>query len=247
MKKNKEKEYPNVSYAITVCNEHEELKRLLVSLNDFVDRKDQVVIQCDAGNTTEQVYQVIDWYRERCRGEFDFIQIPLNNDFASFKNNLKSHCRKEYVFQIDADEMLGDGLLMHLPLLLKENPDVDVFFLPRINIVNGLTESYAKEQNWNVQTMPFPIAEKYGYKVVNYPDIQARLMKNLPEIKWKYKVHEQLVGWKSHSNMGQMQIDEHFDIEDVQNWCLIHIKDIDRQKRQNEFYNALIHDTISKS
>ena len=36
------------------------------------------------------------------------IGFPLNKDFKSFKNNLKSHCSKDYIFQIDADEIPAD-------------------------------------------------------------------------------------------------------------------------------------------
>ena len=34
--------------------------------------------------------------------------FDLNGDFASFKNNGKSYCTKEWIFQIDADETLSE-------------------------------------------------------------------------------------------------------------------------------------------
>ena len=39
------------------------------------------------------------------------VGFPLNKDFASFKNNLKSHCTKDYIFQIDADEIPHESLV----------------------------------------------------------------------------------------------------------------------------------------
>lgn len=232
--------YPNISYAIPVCNESTELNALLIQLRDFVDQNDEIVIQCDAGNTTNEVLDVISQHKDNFRCSFKVIDFPLNKDFASFKNNLKDNCTKQYVFQIDADETLGDGLLMHLPILVTENADIDLFYLPRINIVEGLTEEYARSQNWRVDKIGFPVAKNHNYNVINYPDVQARLMKNKPEIRWQNKVHEIVVGASNYSNLGQLEVSSEFDIEDVQNWCLIHIKNIERQRRQNEFYETII-------
>ncbi len=229
--------YFSISYAIPVCNEHEELEKLLTQINDFVDTHDQIVIQSDEGNTTEEVFQVIDRFRENCKCEFDFIQWPLKNDFAQFKNNLKSHCRKDYIFQIDADELLGDGLCMNIHSLLTENGDNELYFLPRINIVKGLTREYAESQHWNIRKIDFPIATEYNEYVVNFPDRQARLFKNKPEIKWRNKVHEVIVGHKSYIDMAQGF--NELDPEQVQAWCLIHIKDFERQRKQNEKYSQI--------
>jgi hypothetical protein len=231
-------EYPTISYAIPVCNEHAELKELLIQLNQFIDRHDQIIIQADEGNTTEEVYQVIDWFREVCRAEFDFVQWPLKNDFAQFKNNLKWHCRKDYVFQIDADELLGDGLCMNIHSLLTENGDNELYFIPRINIVKGLTQEYAESQQWNVRNIEFPIAVEHNEPAVNFPDRQARLFKNKPEIKWRNRVHEVVVGHKSYIDMAQGLHD--LDPDQIQAWSLIHIKDLDRQKKQNEKYSRII-------
>lgn len=232
--------YTNISYAIPVCNEVDELQRLLFQLNDWVDTHDQIVIQTDADNVTAEVISFIEYFKGVCKCELDVVSFALRNDFAAFKNHLKSYCTKDYVFQIDADEFLGDGLLMHLPLLIKENPDIDLFYLPRINIVTGLTDDYAKSQNWRVDRIEFPIAKPYDYNVINYPDVQARLMRNDDTIYWKNAVHEIVVGAKSYSNLGIMEVTSDFEINDIQNWCLIHIKTIDRQKRQNEFYETLL-------
>ena len=48
-----------ISYAIPVCNEHAELEKLLDFLEDHIQVKDEVVVQCDEGNTTPEVYKVL--------------------------------------------------------------------------------------------------------------------------------------------------------------------------------------------
>lgn len=230
--------YPYISYAIPVCNEHMELERLLTQLNDWVASNDQIVIQKDQDNVTDEVITVIDNFKDVCKCQLDIISFSLRNDFASFKNNLKTHCNKDYVFQIDADETLGDSLLMDLPVLLYDNPDTDLFFLPRINIVKGLTIEYAESQHWQLRKSDFPIAKKLNEYVVNFPDRQARLFKNKPEIKWRNRVHEVITGHKSYIDMAS-GISE-LDPDQIESWCLIHIKDLDRQVKQNEKYSRII-------
>lgn len=238
MKQVMSNDYPSISYAIPVCNEHVELEHLLNQLNDFVDTHDQIVIQKDTDNVTDEVIRVIELFSSTCKCEIHIIQYPLRNDFSSFKNNLKAHCTKDYIFQIDADEYLGDGLLMNLPNLLASNSDTDLFFIPRINIVKGLTLEYAESQHWNLRRIDFPISKEFNEYVVNYPDRQARLFRNKIDIKWRNKVHEVIVGHKSYIDMASGM--HELDPEQVQAWCLIHIKDLARQQLQNEKYSKII-------
>ena len=192
-----------ISYAIPVCNEDEELDRLLTQLVEHKRHQDEIVVQCDEGNTTSKVYAVLD---------------PLKGDFASFKNNLKKNCTGDWIFQIDADEYLDINFLRNLPTILQDNPTVDLFLVPRINKVNGLTEEHIKKWGWKV--------DQHGW--VNFPDYQTRILQNSPKINWVSKVHEVLTG---HNNYTMLPAQEEY--------CLVHIKDIARQERQNNFYNTL--------
>ena len=79
-----------ISYAIPVWNEHEELDRLLNQLVQYKRTHDEIVVQCDQGNTTPQVYNVLDKYDRHVK----VVQFPLKGDFASYKNNLKSNKSK---------------------------------------------------------------------------------------------------------------------------------------------------------
>ena len=203
-----------ISYAIPVCNEWMELEYLLNYLFKHKREQDEIVVQCDEGNTTPSVYQVLEEYKDKIQ----VIEFPLNGDFASFKNNLKDHCSGDYVFQIDADEYPDEYLMSMVETIIKMNDSVDIFWIPRINKVNGLTQEHINKWRWNV--------DQDGR--VNFPDYQCRILKNVKRIKWKNKVHEVLTGHKTQS---QLPANDEF--------CLIHIKDIKRQEKQNEFYNKL--------
>ena len=201
-----------ISYAIPVCNEHVELEKLLSFLLKHIDENDEIVVQCDKGNTTPEVYKVLDSLNQ------SYIEFPLNGHFSNFKNNLKEHCTGDWIFQIDADELPHESLITNLKELLKLNTNTEMLLVPRVNTVRGLTQEHINKWRWNVN-------EK-GW--VNWPDYQTRIIQNGPKIKWQNKVHEQIIGI---STKGALPMEEE--------WCLYHPKDIGRQEKQNAFYETI--------
>jgi glycosyltransferase involved in cell wall biosynthesis len=203
-----------ISYGVCVCNEHEELMRLLSILITNKRDEDEIVIQCDQGNTTPEVYQVLYQFY----GRVNVIEFPLKGNFAAFKNNLKKYCTGEWIFQIDADEYVKTEFLQSLHLILQDNPTIEVFLLPRINTVEGLTQEHINKWRWNVN-------EK-GW--VNFPDLQPRILQNSHKINWGNKVHEVLMG---HNTWATLPLED--------DYCLYHPKQIERQERQNNLYDLL--------
>ena len=202
-----------ISYAIPVCNEYKEIEYLLEYLNKHKREQDEVVVQCDQGNTTPEVYNVLEKYPN-----IKIIEFALNRDFAAFKNNLKDNCSGDYIFQIDADEYPEEYLMDTIEWVINNNPKTDIFWVPRINIVKGLTKEHIDKWKWNVN----PNGR------VNFPDYQCRILKNVKRIKWKNKVHEVLTGHKTES---YLPANDEF--------CIHHLKNIKRQEQQNEFYDTL--------
>ena len=205
-----------ISYAITACNEHVELERLLDQINEHIRPEDEVIVQLD-NTATDEVKKVANKYNVGTKYEYHRIIFPLNSDFAAFKNNLKQHCTRDYIFFIDADEYIAEHLLKLLPQVLEHNK-VDLISVPRVNTVEGLTEGHIKKWGWFVNDKGW----------VNFPDYQTRICKNIPEMRWEGKVHERLTGAKLSSVFPQ---DLH--------WSLFHPKHIDRQEKQNQFYNLI--------
>ena len=203
-----------ISYAIPVCNEHAELEKLLSFLRSHIDEGDEIVVQCDEGNTTPEVLRVLD----KCADRVKVIEFPLKGHFSNFKNNLKEHCTGDWIFQIDADELPHESLITNLKEVLKLNPTTEMFLVPRVNTVEGLTQEHINKWRWNVN-------EK-GW--VNWPDYQTRIIQNNNKIKWQNKVHEQIVGI---STKGALPMEEE--------WCLYHPKNIGKQEAQNNFYDSL--------
>ena len=198
---------PSISYAITACNEHIELERLLEQLDSSIRDIDEVVIQLDT-TATEEVKEVCYKYPA-----FTLWEYSLDGDFASFKNHLKIKCTRDYIFQIDADEYLSAQLIENIAQILELNPDIDLYYIPRINTVEGLTQEHIQNWGWRVNVDGW----------INYPDYQTRILKNISDIKWINKVHERLVGAKIGINLPE-------------GYDLIHPKTIERQEKQNNFY-----------
>ena len=208
-----------ISYAVPVCNEHEELKRLLSFLVKNLRKEDEIVVQCDQGNTTPEVYEVLNLFQapDGYINPLTVIEFPLNGDFSLFKNNLTENCTGDYIYQIDADEMVNEYVLRLLPQVLEQN-DVDVLMVSRINTVEGITQEHIDKWGWKVTDQGW----------INFPDPQFRVYRNNGKIKWKNKVHEILEGYKTISHLPTEE-----------EWCLIHKKTISKQERQNKFYSTI--------
>ena len=63
------------------------------------------------------------------------------------KNYTKSECSGDYIFHIDADEIPNEILLKQLPTILEIN-DTDLVWVPRINIVDGITDFHLNLWPW---------------------------------------------------------------------------------------------------
>jgi hypothetical protein len=207
----------NVTYAITVCNEINEITKLINFLHPRIQSDDEILIQYDEGGVTDDVMGYLRIIND-LHDNVNVIGFPLNKDFASYKNNLKNHAKGIFIFQIDADELPNEYLITNMHDLLEANKDIDLFFVPRVNTVEGLTNEHIQKWRWNVN-------EK-GW--VNWPDVQTRIYRRTSEIEWEGKVHERIKGYNT---MTYLPLEEDF--------ALYHPKDIDRQEKQNELYETI--------
>lgn len=147
-----------ISFAITVCNELQEIKRLLPFLLENKRVEDEIVILYDETNGDPEVLDFLLPFNlkpnvQTWRGSF-------NNNFAEWKNLLNSYCTGDYVYQIDADEMISEYMIKNVVTILEMNKGIDLIFVPRINTVNGLTDEHVKMWGWNISKSEEHISEK---------------------------------------------------------------------------------------
>ena len=207
-----------ISYSVLTHNEDESLMKLLEFLVKHKDEKDEIVILDDYSDNTKTI-EILDVMTSM--HEMTFEQRHLLKDYAGQKNYLKNMCKGDYIFNLDADELPHKQLIKNIKPILESNPTVDLYWVSRVNTVDGLTQNHIRQWGWNVN-------EK-GW--VNYPDYQGRIWRNRPNILWKNKVHEVLTGYQEHT---YLPAEEEF--------SFYHPKDIERQEKQNEFYGGIINE-----
>ena len=205
-----------ISYAITVCNELEEIKRLIEFLYVNKRQKDEICVLVDKPKASKEL--LFELYKYETTRWIVLKEDEFKGHFADWKNQLMNICLGDYIFQIDADEIPHINLIKNLPSLLQDNQAADMIRVPRVNTVEGLTQEHIAKWGWNVN-------EK-GW--VNWADWQMRIYKNNGNVKWKNKVHEVLEGFNTH---GMLPMEEE--------WALYHPKTIERQEKQNNYYNTL--------
>lgn len=206
-----------ISYAITACNEYEEIIRLVTQLLNYKGENSEIVVLLD---TPKSPIEMVEYLELQANADkITLIESEFGNDFSQWKNLLNSECKGEWIFQLDADEYLDPNLIVNLEEILDNNIDKDLIVVPRINTVEGLTEVHIQKWGWKIN-------EK-GW--VNFPDVQTRIYKNIPnKIGWVNKVHERIVGFESYTSLPAEEV-----------YCIKHPKTIERQEKQNNYYDTL--------
>jgi glycosyltransferase involved in cell wall biosynthesis len=205
-----------ISFGITTHNEGHYVKELLDQLVPYCEETKDEIVVIDDHSTDEYTVNILSAYE--AAGGIKLYQHALNNDFATHKNFLNSMCAGSYIFQLDADETINKNLLKYLHDIVDNNTHVDLFYVPRINIVNGLTEEDIARWNWQVNELGW----------IMFPDYQTRIYKNTPKIKWEGKVHERITGFQTSAPLPAEE-----------EWALYHIKEINRQREQNRLYETI--------
>jgi glycosyltransferase involved in cell wall biosynthesis len=201
-----------ISYAILTHNEGEYIETLLSFLTTYKRDEDEIVVVDDFSDD-ELTKSILAKYKNQIT-----LQYRVFDGDATQKNYLNSLCTKDYILQLDADELVSLDFLNMLPNLLELNDTVDLFIMPRINTVEGLTPEYVQKWRWNIN-------EK-GW--VNFPDWQMRLYRNCSWVKWDGLLHSKIEGYKTFINLPQDEL-----------FCILHPKQLDRQVAQNNLYDKI--------
>jgi glycosyltransferase involved in cell wall biosynthesis len=201
-----------ISYAILTHNEGEYIEKLLSFLTTHKRDVDEIIVVDDYSddNLTKLT---LDKYKNQIKLHYR----NFDGDHTQ-KNYLNSMCGGDFILQLDADELVSKELINMLPSLLEDNAEIDLFIIPRINLVEGLTQDWIQKWRWSVN-------EK-GW--VNFPDWQMRLYRNCDWIKWDGLLHSKIEGYKTYVFLPEEEL-----------FCIIHPKQLDRQIIQNELYDKI--------
>jgi glycosyltransferase involved in cell wall biosynthesis len=208
-----------ISYAICVKNEGKTFGKLLGHLEKNIRTSDEIVIIDDFSGDLDTMEILKDWNRGT------YATHDLNNDFAAHKNFMNSQCKGDFIVNLDADEWVSEDFIEMIPALIEENPNVEAYWVPRLNTVEGLTDEHVRKWNWKLTDIELGDTI---VKAIQWPDYQMRIYKNDSRIKWKNKVHELLEGYETYATLPAFVT-----------LAIEHHKNIERQTRQNNFYATL--------
>jgi glycosyltransferase involved in cell wall biosynthesis len=201
-----------ISYAILTHNEGQYIDTLLSFLTTNKRPIDEIVV-VDDNSDDELTKSVLDKYKDQIT-----LQYRTFDGDHTQKNYLNSLCTGDYILQLDADELVKPEFLEILPQILENNNETDLFVMPRINTVEGLTQEYITKWRWNVN-------EK-GW--VNFPDWQMRLYRNCDWVKWNGLLHSKIEGHKTYVYLPAEEL-----------FCILHPKQLERQVAQNDLYDKI--------
>jgi glycosyltransferase involved in cell wall biosynthesis len=216
-----------LSFLVTVHNEGKnDFGILMEQLAEYLktNSEDEVIILDDHSDNQETI-DIINQYK--C-DNIKHVQHKLDLNFGAHKQFGNEQCSGNWIFQIDSDEYFSEGLLFGLKDLVSSNPNVELYLVPRINILRGLTQEAATKFGWEVSEIDGLGDENGNYKIINWRggDYQYRFYKNDPKIRWERPLHELIVGAKTMTQIPREP-----------NWALIHDKNLEKQLSQNAFYN----------
>ena len=215
---------PFISYLITTKNGTTQLHELLQIIDQYIDGNECIVLDDYSGNS--DTIRLLAEYRTH-KG-FHIYQHALNNHYSNHKNYGKSKCCGKYIFQLDDDELPPTTLIGNLVDIISSNPDVECFLIPRINDFKGVSPIHAQQWGWR-------LSEYQNRYIVNYPDYQFRLFKNLPHLNWERPLHEKIEGAATIS-----KLPPEFELS------IIHNKTIEKQISTNLRYNKDFSEELNK-
>lgn len=215
-----------ISYAITVKDELDEIMALFRAIAGHFRPSDEVVVLVDHRDKPSPVWAFVTQYTDVFTPrvyEADF-EKDFDRKFADWKNHLNSKCTKKWIFNIDADEVPTPQLFQYLQYISDEDLNIDLVYIPRLNLVQDITPVHIRMWNWTVSDVG-------DYKnCINWPDYQARFYRNNPtKLFWEGDVHEGILGYTSYAMI---------DSSDYE--CrLNHFKHISKQEKQNLLYQQI--------
>jgi glycosyltransferase involved in cell wall biosynthesis len=252
-----------LSVGICTHNEGESIDRLLGMLSRAretlslkFDTELEIVV-VDDNSTDERTQEILSFWGVSEFSKFELHE--LNSDFAAHKNFMTSECTGDWILNLDADEFIDEDLVYYIPQLIESNPTIEAYWFPRVNTVEGLTDSHVKQWGWSV--MKFEGLEKDSVFV--YGDEEYKFLKDrdmvidvqqwatvmqvkhyVPVIQWPdyqmrlYKNNGK-IKWKNKVHEVLDGYQKYGTLPAEQDYAILHHKHIKKQEEQNRFYSTL--------
>jgi hypothetical protein len=167
----------SISYTVVVQNELNEVKRLHHTLGVCKRDQDETIAVHLYRENQEMSDAIHVEIKEYLMDNFDtYCNYKNENDITHLKNYVCDLATKDYIFLLDANEFLTAQTLALWNNVIKNEPAYDIFWTPRVNIDDTISD---KEKE-----------ERYGLKLnekgwINWPDNQPRIIKKSAGLIWQ--------------------------------------------------------------
>ena len=173
------KKRPEVNYSVAMItlDDADCVADTLLNVTPYVT-DDFVVVD---GGSTDGTLEILNGWQ--C---VSLLEKTWEDDFEIQKNFALEATTQEWLILIYADEEYEHLFWNQLPwyILQADFDGVDCISVPRINIVDGLTQDMVEKNSWQLS----------HFNWVNYPDYQQRVYKR--NCKYSGRTHERIVGLK---------------------------------------------------
>lgn len=252
-----------LSIAILTHNEGQYVQNLFEYVvryitNNQTDLEFEVIVVDDFSDEPITV-QALEWIKTQ-PVDVTVYQRALNNDFANQKNFLNSKCTGDWIFNLDADEIIYDDLMDLIPDVIELNTNIEAYWISRINTIDGVTERHYRQYMW----MPFKFEEYINTKELNPSSEEYDFLKKINFIieetpqengnklvkfympvngwpDWQLRLYKNSpdISWKDevHESIKGFKTYGHF--PDMPILSIQHHKEIYRQEKQQEKYAAI--------
>jgi glycosyltransferase involved in cell wall biosynthesis len=198
----------SICLAILTHNEIQEFRWLMEEIGKRRTLFQEILV-VDDFSTNEMV-------REIFNHKVSFHQRALNKNFSGQRNYLKSLCKTDFLFMMDADELPTPSLIEALPEIvgIMDSKNIDAVSVPRLSVVHD------KEDPVDARTITFSEAD---------PREQlARIIRNVAYLKFTNPVHERLVGVRRQACLPNKL-----------KYSIFHVKGRSRCLEQRAFYKGI--------
>lgn len=132
----------------------------------------------------------------------------------------------EWILFLDSDEFVDFRFFLNIFNIINQNPQIDSLYFNRENFLYGYDPIWLEEHG-------LVLDDK---ERINYPDVQMRLYKKTPMMRWKSDVHEALAGVQASAHL---QLPENVHPDDRFVYMIKHYKTFAKQVAQDNFYKDM--------
>ncbi len=253
--------FTSISYCILVHNEGESFKNLIEFLLSEMTVFDELIVVDDFSDEPITV-DVLKTLTEKNSDRIIVRQRALNRDFAAQKNFANSLCKKEYILNLDADEMITEEFIPSIKEIIFLNKEVELYKVPRINKVYGITIEHIYKWKWGIHKLDSEKATaKFAVKsneyltlkqhnlVINESDANdgtGRVLVeyfepiiNFPDMQDRLYRNNTNIKWNKpvHENLVGYKTFAYLPLD--KKYCILHYKKIEKQESQNTLYDEI--------